>query len=182
LTGHGNISSFKDFLGDSSRQTADIAVNFLTEHPEHFNEALDLALADIPLTSMRAARVIYLVTEKMPGLGSGIINEVIPKFTSLKEVGALRGLLKMTIPYVSILDEENDGILINCCFNWIESPGTKPAIHVYSLEILYEMSKKIPELKPELIAFLQHRNEERSPGIKSRSMEILDRLYKEIIS
>jgi hypothetical protein len=42
------------------------------------------------------------------------------------------------------------------------------------------MSNKIPDLKPELAALLDHRTEERSAGIKSRSGAILHRLYREI--
>jgi hypothetical protein len=175
------MNSFKDFLGDSRRNTADIAAHFLTEHPEHFNEVLDLTLADIPLISMRAARVVEITAGILPELGQGIINYIIPQLQGLKEIGALRSLLKMTIGLIPYVNEENDAILINNCFRWIEMADTPPAIYVYSLEILYGISNRIPELKPELVSILQHRKDEKSAGIKARSADILKRLNKEIL-
>lgn len=180
-SGERKKDSFMIFLGDSHRKTADIAAGFLLEHPEHFDEALELSLADMPLISMRAARVIQMATVSAPELAVYHLGRIVTEIGHLKEQGAQRSLLKLLIPYVGSLDDTQLGILADLCFNWIGSAGTPPAIHVYALEILYGISQRLPGIKPELAAFLQHRNEERSPGIKSRNRVILEKLYREIL-
>jgi len=176
-----NINSFEELLGDSRRRTADLASVFLLEHPEHFDEALNIALSDKPATSMRAARVVQLASGEDPGLLIGHTKRIIDLLPELKEQGAQRSLIKAMIPIVGKLDEEELGPLAQTCFNWLEDSSTPPAIYVYSLEIIYGISNLNPDMKSELVSFLQLRKDERSPGIKSKSAAILKKLHKEII-
>jgi len=178
---HLSKESFEDLLGDSHRVTADIATQFILRHPRFFKEALSLSLADKPTFSMRAARVVQLVAEKEPEMSKPFLENVFEKLFSLKEEGAVRSLLKMISLQVPDLNENQQGMIINACFDWIQDSSTAIAIQVYSLEILYRISNLIPEIKPELIAILQSKSSESSAGIKSRSGELLKKLYEEVL-
>jgi hypothetical protein len=172
--------SFAELLGDSSRITADIAVEFILEHPQFFEEALDLSLADKPLISMRASRVVQLAAERKKELIAPFLDRITESLSSLKETGALRSLLKILSAHTHSLSEQHSGILLNDCFGWLESASCPIAIQVYSLEILYNISNTLPELKPELVVVLQTRKDSESAGIRSRARELLRKLYREI--
>ena len=65
---------------------------------------------------------------------------------------------------------------MNLCFDYIISPGEKPAIKAFSLTVLQHLSKQYPEIKQELKTIIEDRREFESAAFKSRAKKILKEL------
>ncbi len=171
----------EDLLFDSSRKTADIAVSIIGENPEIFKKFLDFAMLDKDQFSMRAARVIWLSAHDQPWLVKPYIREIIQKLPNFKNDGVKRCLTKMLTEQSIDQNDETLGILANSCFNWLSEPTEKAAMKVYAIEILYQISKKYPELQNELIAAIEAQMPRSASAVKNRGSKILTKLYREII-
>jgi hypothetical protein len=54
------------------------------------------------------------------------------------------------------------------------------AIKVHAMQILYDISQKEPDLKPEVISAIELAIQEGTTGVKNRGRRMLKKLYKEI--
>jgi hypothetical protein len=71
--------------------------------------------------------------------------------------------------------------VINFCFKML-TLFEAAAIKVHAMQILYTISQKVPEIKPELISAIELSVQEGSTGVKNRGFRMLKKLYKEINS
>ena len=78
------------------------------------------------------------------------------------------------------IPEDRSGFLFDYCLKIIESPGSEIGLKAYAMTILYNISEQEPDLKPELITFLETYQHEESPGIAARSRIIIKRLYRDL--
>lgn len=174
-----DFNELEDLLSDSSRKTADIAVNLVGSDSGIYKRFIDFALEDRGKYAMRAARVINLVSLKHPHLIRPYLPMLVHKLPNLKNDGLKRGIAKTISERSPDYDDETTGLLVNTCFDWLNDPQEKIALKVYAMEILYRISQFYPEMKPELIASIEHQLPEASTAIKSRGRKYLLKLYKE---
>ena len=172
-------NDLEKLLSDSSRRTADIAVNFIGNDPNLFKTLVDFALEDRDRYAMRAARVINLVSLKHPELIRPYLPGMVRRLPSIRNDGLKRGIAKTISERSPDFDEEVMGILINTCFDWLSDPQEKIALKVYSMEILYRLSHFYPDLKQELITSIELQIPGASTGVKSRGRKYLSKLYSE---
>jgi hypothetical protein len=170
----------EDLLADSSRKTAELAVNFVGNDEALFKKMLDFALLDRNHFSMRAARVIQMATAKHPELIKPFVPILVTLLSEFKVEGLRRSTLRILADYIDELTEKEDGTLMDACFKFILDFNQKPAIIVYSMDILYALSNKYPDIKPELISCIENQLPVSSAGIKSRSQKMLRKLYQEL--
>jgi hypothetical protein len=171
------LPDLKDLLFDSSRRTADIAVGLIGDNPEIFKKFLDFALSDKGPYAMRAARVVQLSSHHHPELVRPYLKEIIHKLPYFKNDGLRRGLFKILTERSLDLDEESFGILADTTFNCLNNPAEKPAMKVYSMEILFRISEFYPEIKPELISILEDQMPRSTVAVKSAGKKLLRKLY-----
>ena len=170
----------EDLLVDSSKITADMAVHTIGEDPVLFQKVLDFALEDRDVFAQRASRVIQLSAIKYPHLIKPHLNKIIKSFPDFRNSGLKRNMLRHLSKHTMELTEEQHGILLDVCYKFIMSSDEKPAIKVYSMDILYDISNQYPDLKKELISCIENIMPTASEGIKSRSKKMLKKLYQEI--
>lgn len=162
---------------DSSRLNADMVVDKIEEDPDRFEEVLKLALKDDPPLSMRASRALWLFVKKHPYYLKPYIAELIRSLHSLKSEGVRRNIINMlSIPDIP---DKYLGELFDICLNILESQEESIANRANSMTVLYNISKKEPGLKPELIAILQAQIPAGSGAIEARVRILLDKLYRE---
>ena len=167
-------------LIDSSKITADMAVHTIGDNPVLFKKVLDFALEDRDVFAQRASRVIQLCTSKYPHLIQPHLNEIITSLPGFQNGGLKRNVLRLLSQRTNEFTEEQQGILLDVCFKFIMNSDEKPAIKVYAMDILYDISNQYPDLKNELISTIKSQMPTASAGIKSRSQKMLKKLYKEI--
>ncbi len=168
----------EELLPDSSRKTADIAAAFILKHPMHLEKMLAMAYSDRDKIAMRASRVIFLIQEQAPDMIRPYYNEIINQLRHIQNNAAKRNLLHLFMGNTFLLDEDSLGLLVQRCFIYLESSNSEVAHKVYALEILYEVSIKIPDIKPELITIISHQIETAQSAFKAAGSMILKKLHK----
>jgi len=171
----------EDLLADSSRKTVDIAVQFIGDDSVLFRKMLDFALLDKYPYAMRAARVIQVIAEANPPRAVPYIDTIVQAMPGFKTGGLNRSMLRVLSYHCKKMSEEQLGILTDICFKNVLNSNEKPAIKVYSMDILYEISNLYPDLKRELISSIEAQLPRSSVGIKSKSRKMLKKLYNEIM-
>jgi len=71
------------------------------------------------------------------------------------------------------IPEELHGVVMNACFNLIEKASTPVAIKAFSLTTLYKLSKKYPEIRPELKLLIEEKKEHETIAFCARANKIL---------
>ncbi len=120
---------------------------------EKFNALLDLALNDEDPVAWRAGWVLDGSDEQNPGLASHSISRIIHRLPEIESKGTLRCLLRLLCRYP--VDEADQGILIDFCFQTMISELYPVAVKVHSMQIIYNHVLIYPELKEELVAVIQ---------------------------
>jgi hypothetical protein len=80
----------------------------------------------------------------------------------------------------SPLPEEQLGLLITLCFDWLTSSKESVAVKMFSMEILYRISQQEPEMKKELADSIEWRMQEETPGFRAHGKKLLKQLYREL--
>ena len=75
-------------------------------------------------------------------------------------------------------DEEQLGILLGICFEWLNSANEAIAVKVHCMQILLMISRQIPEIIPELKTTIELAMQEGSPAIVSRGRQVLQKLQR----
>lgn len=173
--------SLDSLLPDTLRRTADMAAEFVVEHPEVFRDMLDASLAQQYPMAMRASRVVYLCAVAEPGLVRPYLKEMLDVLPGLHDASVIRNFLHTMDDFIPELPEDQLGGLLRLCFDYVEDTSRTIAIRTYSLKLLYIISKRVPELKPELISIIHYNLPEATPAFYAQATKILARLEKEVI-
>jgi hypothetical protein len=131
--------------------------------------------------AMRASRVVYLVAIAEPDLARPYLQEIIEEMPCLHDQSVIRNFLHVFDDFTNELSEDQLAVLLRLCFDYIEDTSQTIAIRTYGLKLLYIISQRIPEIKPELIAIIHLHLPESDPGFYSQATKILQKLHKEVI-
>jgi hypothetical protein len=164
-------------LVDSSRKLVDIMVAEIGNNQEKFDEMVMLALSDVYPVSMRAARIMTVSTFKHKHLLKPHLEAIIKMLPGAKVDGLKRSVLKILAEIPFELDEESIGLLTDTTFNYLVDPKEAIAVRAFSIGILLNISRRYPEIKPELKAILESILPGSSVGLKSKCRKTL-RLIK----
>jgi hypothetical protein len=161
----------------SKTQALKIA-EFACSSPKTFKILMQCFLSNEYRLAQRAAWSVSWAAKKNPLLINRYIRDLVAQL-SRKDVhnavirNSVRILQQIEIP------ESLQGELMNNCFNFIESPTTPIAIKAFSLTILFNLSKKYPEIKNELKLIIEERWNNETAAFKSRGRKILNALHAE---
>lgn len=169
----------ESLLFDSSKRTILSVSKMVCEHPELFDEVLQVAFADTSKVSARAMRVICFCSAENPELIRPWLPVLLGKLENVKTEGMKMNILKIFTFQPYRLEEEQLGYLVELCFRYISNGLEKPAIKAYSLDILYKTARQEPGLIPELIASINTRLPEESCSFNSRGRKIVRQLLLE---
>lgn len=149
-------------------------VEYLNNHPEHFDEAMHLALSQELPFCWRAAWLIGGHIKKndprvRPYIGK--IIEVIPESND----GHQRELLKILL--VMDLEEENESLLFDLAVTLWEQIRKKPSVRFFAFKCMVRTAEKYPELTNEILVLAQpHYINPLSPGIRNSILKTLKKL------
>lgn len=166
-----------ELLPDSSRKTADFAAGFILKNPDYMQDLLHICFSDNAKVAMRASRIVYLILVQKKELVSPEFKNIIKKLPQLNNQSVIRNYLHLFINHTQYLDDEEKGILMAYCFKLMENNSYEIGPRVYAMQILAEISKKIPEIIPELYAAIEHELDHSKPAFISVGKKILKKLY-----
>ncbi len=163
---------------ESSRRNTDLVADLILKKPELFDQLFRILLKDEGPVSWKAAWVADVVSEKRPDLLKPYIEEIVSHLEKFSHDGTKRESLRMLAR--SPLPEEQLGLLIKLCFDWLTSSNESVAVKMFSMEILYRISLQEPEMKKELADSIAWRMQEETPGFRSHGKRLLKQLYREL--
>ena len=167
-------SVLRAILVNTPRNIRQTGVGYIQKNPQQLTNLIKMSFSDNQPEAWRAAWVLsdlvkndILIRDKIQGLSSIIVN----RFKDFNSAGQIREFLKI-IQYLDV-NEEDMGLLIDMCFNWLLDRKADQSFRVYSMQIIYNYSKKEPDLLPELKAIIEQEMEYALPAFKSRGKKIL---------
>lgn len=149
-------------------------VEFYKNHPECFEEAMEMALSKEAPFCWRAAWMIggnlKKNTQKITPYITKIL-ELLPEF----EDGHQRELIKVLIQ--CDLEEDHQGILFDICISIWEQVRKKPSVRYFAFRGMIKVAEKYPELKNEILVLAQpHYINPLSPGIRQSVIKSINKL------
>jgi hypothetical protein len=138
------MSAFTEKLLNSYK---DEMISFMKAHPEYFEEAIQLAIANKQSYSWRAAWLLWSCMEENDKRIKKYIKKIVDTL-SCKNDSHQRELLKILLKME--LGEEQESILLDHCMNIWESINKPPAVRVNALKFIVKIAQKHPELAKEI--------------------------------
>lgn len=149
----------------------DEMISFMENHPEHFDEAVELALADKQPYSWRSAWLLWSCMEENDKRIKKYIKRIVETLDS-KDDGHQRELLKILLQME--LKKEYEGKLFNLCMDIWEQIDKSPSVRVNALKFIIKIAKKHPELSKEISFLTQdHYLESLSPGARHSVLKLM---------
>lgn len=170
-----------DFLSqlntDSSRANIDLMVDAIGKNEKYFLEVYKYMLLNHYPVSARAARVIDHCCEKHPELFYLIFDDMLQQVPTFEIDGVKRQFVRMLTRYD--ISDKYQGKVLDLCLGYIEDARQAIAVRAFSMYVVYNISEKEPELKPELIYLLTEMHIEHANGLEGLRIKLLKKLRKE---
>lgn len=168
------MSSFTDLICKPYNGTyINLMVDLTLQRPELLDELWDFALSTNP-AAWKALWVMDKIHDKRPDLVHPYLKCMLENVEKLKQSGQKRHILKLLS--LNPLPCEPTGSFINFCFELAQSKSEPIAGRVYAMQILYNITKIIPEFRNELRMVIEEAMIEGTPGIISRGRILLQTL------
>jgi hypothetical protein len=165
----------EEILKEHSKAHALTIANYACESKKNFKELMNCFLDDEYRLAQRAAWSVSWAAMKKPEMIYPHIKDLVSVLYK-KNVhdavirNSVRVLQEIEIP------EKYHGEVMNACFQFLEKPSTAVAIKAFSLTTLFNLSKKYPEIKPELKLIINDSLEHETAAFKARAKKILPKL------
>ncbi len=163
-------------LKEHSKKQSLMIANYIGSDQERFNELMDLFYNEEYRITQRAAWVIshcadkyiFLVQAHLPKMTAYMVKDGL--HVSIRR-NIVRTLAKIEIP------EALMGLVADACFGFLANPKETVAVKAFSMEILYQMCLKEPDLAHELIPLIEDNMAMNgTAGILSKGGKILRKL------
>jgi hypothetical protein len=165
-------------MAESSRRNTDMVADLVFSKPELFDQLFQIFLKDDGRVSWKAAWAMDTASEKHPELLEPYLSRMAAHLEKCSQESTRRQALRMLAR--SPLPEEQLGVLMTLCFDWLTSSKEPVAVKMFSMEILYRISHNLPEMKKELADSIEWRMHEATPGFRAHGKKLLKRLYREL--
>ena len=160
-----------------SMQEAEWVATSAIENPAIFDKLLDYSFSDDNKLAFRASWTLTKVCDKYPELIYPHLGMIIEALENLESESTMRSFLRIiSLSDMERISEKHHGILADKCFSLLRSGFSAIAVKAYSMEILYRLVLKYPELRNELAVTISMLQPEGSAGIVSRGRQILKKL------
>lgn len=142
-------------------------ISWLTAHPEAFEEAIKLAIADKQPCSWRAAWLLWRCMEENDQRIQGYVKSIIdslPDKNDQQQRELLIILQRMEI------GEEFEGLLYNHCVTVWEKTDKKPSLRLNAFKVMVKTAKKHPDLSREITFLTQDQYMDSLSGTVKKSI------------
>jgi hypothetical protein len=164
----------EDLLREFSKaHTVDIARK-IGANQEDFEELITLFLGKEYRVTQRAAWVVSHCADEHPWLIEKHIEPMILNLQKPVNDAVKRNTLRV-LRYVEI-PEDLMGIAADICFKYLLSGKEPVAVKVHAMDVLFNITRKFPELKEELKLAIEDQMPFGSAGFRSRGGKILKSL------
>ena len=151
-------------------------VDYIGSDSERFEALMQLFFADDWCLNQRASWPIPLIVERYPELIFPYIERLIKNLENPSHNAVVRNTVKL---FQNIdIPEKFQGQMVNICMTLLADPKEPVANKIFSMTVIYNISKKWPDLQSELRLLIESQMESESAGFKSRGRKILEAISK----
>jgi 8-oxo-dGTP diphosphatase len=160
-----------------SMQEAEWIATSAIENPAIFEKLLEYSFSGDNKLAFRSSWTLTKVCDRYPEMIYPHLSTIIEALPNIENESAMRSLLRIiSLSDMERISEKLHGLLADQCFSLLRSGFSAIAIKAYSMEILYRLVLKYPELRNELTATISMLQPEGSAGIVARGRQILKKL------
>ncbi len=159
---------------DTSKQTIVKIVNYVGTDDARFSELFEIAINSEKKLSNHAIWAVNYCVEYNPDFIKDRISELLSKIQETNEDAVKRNILRM-LHFVQI-PEHLQGTLYTEAMKLLLSAKESVAIRVFSMQLLFDIARGIPELEIELLSILKDFGPEQKAGIRSRARRLIKNL------
>ncbi len=144
----------------------------MNSHPEFYDEAIDLAVADKQPYSWRAAWLLWSCIDKNDIRVQNHIQRILDNIRT-KSDGHQRELIKILLEMY--LDEEQEGYLYDLCVSLWKQTDKIPSVRFTAFKCIQKVARKYPDLTNELVLLTQAKYlDTLSPGVRRSILKSLN--------
>ncbi len=170
----------KQLEKEHSKENSLRIVSYIGNDSERFHELMNCFFMETKdyRVPQRAAHALSLTFDKQPQLILPYREKLIHSLANPDLKSSLKRNILRVLQFTKI-EEEWMGNLYENCFGFLADPKEEIAIRAFSMTVLYNISERFYELKPELQVMIESvlAEPETSPGIQSRGKQILKKIY-----
>jgi hypothetical protein len=169
----------KALLNEHSRRNTAKVIDYVGDNPKRFKELIELFFEQEYRISQRAAGPLSYCIEAHPNLVTPYLPKVI---RMLKTPGTHDTLKRNIVRFLQFMDIpwRHQGAVADCCFTFLADPKVAIAIRVFSMTVLGNLAKEIPELRGELRIIIEDNIPYGTPAFRSRARKVLKALGHEL--
>jgi len=158
----------------SKANTAKI-VDYIGDNQMRFDDLMEIFLKEEPLLVQRAAWVMGHSGVNQPQL---VVKHFQAMIDNLKKSPIHDAVKRNTVRIWQYMDipEEYMGSIANVCFDYLGNPKEAVAIRSFSMTVLHNITKKVPELQNELRLLIENQMPHGTSGFRNRGRKILKEL------
>lgn len=169
---------FEKKLSDDARRANIDYVSYIVGSDKNaLNEIINLIYTAKHPINQRAAGVLETVSRIHPELIEATMNKFIDTFQDFGIAGIRRNLMKMFTRFN--YNDSQKARLINIGFSCLTEKKESIAVKAYAMEVLFNISQSIPEIKQELILIIEDGMYWETAAWKARGRKMLGKLLKQ---
>ncbi|MEO8820593.1 MAG: hypothetical protein ABI267_03135 [Ginsengibacter sp.] len=167
----------KQILQEHTKANCQKIIDWVGNDISRFNQLFNLFLNDEYRITQRAAWPMSYCAIAHPELMKDNFEKLIK---NLEKPGIHDSVKRNT---VRLLQQINiplpyEGPVMNLCFQFVESPKEAVAIKAFSLTILGNLSKKYPEIIPEIKLLIENQLSQQTAAFKQRAKKLLNEIQQ----
>ncbi|MGC9354559.1 MAG: hypothetical protein ACP5D9_12015 [Mariniphaga sp.] len=155
-----------------------LLVRQLESEPGKLQLLMDLAFNGQHPKSWRAAYIADKINDNYPELIAPFISEMVLRLKTEKNSSKKRHYLKLISQHD--FPVKFHSFLVDYCLECFTSASEPIANRVHAMQVLFNISEKEPDFKPELLSVIEHEIElHPTPGIVSRGKKLVKKLMEQ---
>ena len=160
---------------DHSKAITDKIVRYVGKNKSRFKELVSIYLTGPYHITQRAAWSLSCCVIAQPSLIEGHLPKLL---TFVRKPGHHESVKRNTVRFLQFIEIPGryKGKVIDMCFGFLTDPKEPVAIKVFSMTVLANLVKDIPELNEELKIIIEDQLPYASPGFISRGRKVLHAL------
>ncbi|HBS87890.1 MAG: hypothetical protein A2W91_10760 [Bacteroidetes bacterium GWF2_38_335] len=168
----------KQLLADLSKGNVQFVSNVILNDLNLLDKLWNIITSSPAPLPMRAAWTMQQIIEEFPELLNKYYSRLVPQIEKCPDDSTRKVLMKMII--LTELKEKHINKLYDICYRYFLDAKRSLAVRAYSLEILYKISLKYPELSNEVLLLLDLITEEDAPALQAKQRLLRKSIFKNI--
>jgi len=161
---------------EHSKAQTMLIVEYIGVDSHRFEALMSLFLDDDWWMNQRASWPLPYIVSKSPELIYPYLNQLINSLENPTHNAVVRNTVKI-LQDIEI-PEDYQGKIVDICMNLLANPNEPVANRMFSMNVVYNISLKWPDLQNELKILIESQMNHGSPGFKSRGRKIIALIEK----